>query len=181
MKDEIIIKRYADALVAYAGETCGVSKIIEDFRNLKNVILRDNPEFVEVLDNPGISYSEKSAFIEEVLGNFTKEETRQFLKLLIAKERINKLKDIIDFFLLNYEHPETIPALLKTSFPLDLDLIKEIEEKLEKKFKRKFKFYIDLDGSLMGGIKVEIGHNCLDGSVNKRIQDLRKKLIGANI
>ena len=59
---------------------------------------------------------------------------------------------------------------------MDLELIREIKNNLEDKFKKKFKLYINLDGSLLGGIQVVIGNTVLDGSVRRRLDDLKEKL-----
>jgi F-type H+-transporting ATPase subunit delta len=80
-----------------------------------------------------------------------------------------------------YAHLGETEAVLKTSFPLDLDLIKEIKEKLEKKFNRNFRFYIDLDGSMLGGVQVIIGNTIIDGTVVRRLSDLREKLLTVRV
>ena len=38
------------------------------------------------------------------------------------------------------------------------------------------RFYIDLDGSLLGGVQVVIGNTIIDGSVRKRLDELKEKL-----
>ncbi len=67
-------------------------------------------------------------------------------------------------------------VLLRTAFPLELDLIKKIEVVLRKRFKQDLRFYIDLDGSLLGGVQVVIGNTIIDGSVVKRLDELKGKL-----
>ena len=66
--------------------------------------------------------------------------------------------------------------MLKTAFPLELDLIRRIEAALKKKFKQDLRFYINLDGSLLGGVQVVIGNTIIDGSVKKRLEGLRERL-----
>ncbi len=176
MKDEIIVKRYAEAFVGFAKETPGLEKALEDFLNIKN-ILRDNPDFLGLLENPAVAYAEKCAFIDQVLTEGFSQETRQFLKLLVEKERVDKLGDIAEFLRMHYAHSGAKTVVLRTAFPLDLELIKEIEDRLEKKYNSKFKFYINLDASLLGGLKVEMGHRWLDGTVRKGLEELRKNLM----
>jgi len=66
--------------------------------------------------------------------------------------------------------------LLKTSFPLEPDLIQLIREGLERKFQRKLKLQSKLDRNLLGGVKVIMGNTVIDGSVRKRLEGLREKL-----
>ena len=77
---------------------------------------------------------------------------------------------------MSYLYGQRTRALLKTSFPLELDLIRLIIERLEKKFQRKLKLYIELDGNLLGGVKVIMGNTVIDGSVRKRLEGLKTKL-----
>ena len=76
-----------------------------------------------------------------------------------------------------YTHQGQLDVLLRTAFPLELEVIEKIELALKKKFKQNLKFYIDLDGSLLGGVQIVFGNTIIDGSVKKRLVDLKEKLI----
>ncbi len=175
LKDRIVVKRYAEAFWGYAKNTIGPEVCLKDLRNLR-AIMRDNPEFKQFLDNLDMAYSEKCNFIDKVLGGDFSKEIKQFLKLLLEKERIDKLTDIIEYLRVIYSHEGEAEVLLKTSYALDVDLIKKIEVGLEHKFKKKFRFYIDLDGSLLGGVQVIIGNTVIDGSIRRRLDELKEKL-----
>ncbi len=180
IKDKILVKRYAEAFMAFAKETIGKDKALEDLKNLRNVIISDNPEFLELLRGMEISYSEKCEFLDNVLNEDFAEETKQFLKLLVEKGRIDEITDIAEYLRITYAYGEE-EALLKTSFPLDLELIKEIEDKLESKFNKKFKFFIELDANLLGGVQVVIGNKIIDGSVRNRLEGIRQTLRKAQV
>ncbi|MBI4981816.1 MAG: ATP synthase F1 subunit delta [Candidatus Omnitrophica bacterium] len=180
VKDEIVVKRYADAFIGYAKENIGLERAVEDFKNLKTVI-RDNPEFFSLLCGMALGLGEKFNLLEKVLGADFSQETKNFLKLLLDKERIDKLLDIAEYIRVTFSHAGEEDVLLRISFPLDLETIKKIEDTLEKHFNKKFKFYIDLDGSLLGGIQVVIGNTIIDGSVKRRLVDLKEKLMTARV
>jgi len=95
----------------------------------------------------------------------------------LEKKRIDKIVEIADYVRVAYAHLGETEAILRTSFPLELDVIRQIKERLEKKLARKIRFYINLDGSLLGGVQVVIGNTILDGSVRKRLNDLKEKLL----
>lgn len=174
-KDQIVVKRYAEAYVGFAEKGLGLDKIIQDFTNLKN-ILQDNLEFQAFLEGRGIAHTKKCELIDKVLQEDFSGELRQFLKLLLEKGRVDKILDIAEYVRARYSHGGRAEALIKTAYLLNPDLIKLIQEKIEKKFQKKFKFYIDLDGSLLGGIQVIIGNTVIDGSVRKRLEQLREQL-----
>lgn len=175
MRDEIVLKRYAEGFLGFAKETIGQDAAIEELKDFKAAVIHNNPEFIMFLESLEISYTEKCSFIDKVAVDFSG-ELKQFLKLLVEHGRINKLEDIIEYIRLKLSHGEEVDALLKTSFPLEIELIKKIKRVIENKLKKKLKLYIDLDGSLLGGIQVVIGNTIIDGSVSKRLFELRQKL-----
>ena len=86
------------------------------------------------MEAPVVTLLEKNAFINKFFGEGFSEEFRQFLKLLLKKNRIDKLWDIAEYVRIVYSHGKKARALLKTSFPLDLELVQLIIESLERKF-----------------------------------------------
>ena len=99
-----------------------------------------------------------------------------FLKLLLDKKRFDIFPDAAEYLRAKYSHHGQVDVLLKTAFPLELDLIKKIEEVLKNKLKKNLRFYIDLDGDLLGGVQVIIGNTIIDGSIRKRLEELKHKL-----
>jgi len=176
MRERLVVKRYAEAFMDFSKNTIGLERAVADFKGLK-LLMQGNPGFQEILNSLDVSQAEKFNFIDKVLGVDFSQEFRQFLKLLLEKKRVDKIVDVADYVRVAYAHLGETEAILRTSFPLDLDLIQEIKDRLEKKFNRKFRFYIDLDGSMLGGVQVIIGNTIIDGSVRKRLGDLKEKLL----
>ena len=180
IKDKALVSRYAEAFFSLARTHCGQEKALKDLVIVKNVI-RDHPDFEQLLNNPEISYGEKCGIIDRVLEDGLSDEIRNFLKLLLEKKRFDIFLDAAEYLRAKYSHAGQVDVLLKTAFPLELDLIKKIETALKNKLKRKLRFYIDLDGSLLGGVQVIIGNTIIDGSLNKRLEELKEKLVTVNL
>jgi len=176
IKDKAVVSRYAEAFLSFARANCGLDKALEDLVIVKNTI-RDNPDFEELMNNPEISYIEKCTIIDEVIKDGLSDDIRNFLKLLLEKKRFNIILEVAEYLRAKYSHQGQVDVLLKTAFPLELDLIKRIEDALKNKLKKNLRFYIDLDGSLLGGVQVVIGNTIIDGSVKKRLDELREKLV----
>jgi F-type H+-transporting ATPase subunit delta len=181
MISTLIAKRYAQVFMEFAEKSIGIPKAIEELRNLKDVVMAENPEFLPFLQRVDITFSEKVAFIDAVLGAEFSGELKEFLRLLLKKKHIGALSDIISCAWSAYAHPNQTAAVLKTSFPLDLDVIAAIEEKLEARFQKKFKFYIDWDANLLGGVQVVIGNKIIDGSVRGRLDELKSQLMTVRV
>jgi F-type H+-transporting ATPase subunit delta len=175
IKNEVLVNRYAEAFLNFARANCGSAKVLEDIAVVKKIV-RDNPSFGDLMNNPEISYSEKCTIIDEVIRDGISDEMRDFLKLLLDKKRFNILLDVAEYLRTKYSHGGQVDVLLKTAFPLDLEVIAKIQDALKKRFKQNLRFYIDLDGSLLGGVQVVIGNKIIDGSIRKRLEELRDKL-----
>ncbi|MFA5144777.1 MAG: ATP synthase F1 subunit delta [Candidatus Omnitrophota bacterium] len=175
MKDAIIVRRYSEAFLRYAEKPLQKEAVLGCFKQVKDVFRKD-PEMWDFFTAPQITFTEKSDFIDGFLCKDFPEEFRNFLKLLIERQRIDKFMEIAEYIRLKYVRAQKAEAVIKTSFPIELDQIQLIKEALERKFKRGFKLYIELDGSLLGGVQVVIGNTIIDGSVRKRLDELKEKL-----
>ena len=140
-------------------------------------VFEDNPDFREFLESLEITTKEKFDIIEKVLSDNFSEELRNFLKLLWEKGRIRLFLDIAEYARINYSHGVEQDALLKTSYPLDTEIIERLKDVLESKLEKRLHLYIELDPELLGGVSVQVGNMIIDGSVRKRLEDLRAKLI----
>ena len=175
MRQKVIVERYAEAFVEYNSKAGGIDGTVREFKNLRKVI-RDNPRFLRFLDNPGITEQEKFDFLDVTLKNSFSEEMRNFLKILVEKKRMGALVEITDYIRVKYSHGDVMDALIKTSYPMDTDLLKKLKEKLEAKFNKKLNVYLELDPTLLGGVKVTVKNTVLDGSLRHYLEAMRDRL-----
>lgn len=180
MINKIVVLRYAEAFIEYAATTIGVEKAASDFDNLKE-IMRESPEFLDFMKSPEINILEKNSLIDKALTGAITDETRNFLKFLLEKKRIDRLEEIVNYIRVKYSRTGEIDAVLKISYPLDIDLIQKIKTRLQEKFNKQFKLFIELDGNLLGGVQVIIGNTVIDGSIRRRLDDLKEKLLTARV
>ncbi|MDD5166795.1 MAG: ATP synthase F1 subunit delta [Candidatus Omnitrophica bacterium] len=175
MKNRIITKRYAEAFVEYAKDTFGVEQCIEQTKKLKNIIT-DNPDFLNILLNLGITNSEKYEFLDQVLAGSFSPQLLHFLKLIIEKRRSALLVDMLDYIRVNYSHGEAVEVILRSAYLLDLEYVREIKEKLEAKLEKKLHFNFQIEPALLGGVQVMIGNTLIDGTLKRRLDELRDDL-----
>jgi F-type H+-transporting ATPase subunit delta len=180
IKDRPLVIRYAEAFVSVARKETGLTAALSDIRAVKDLI-RDTPEFEEFLGSSDITSYEKTRLIEKVLVSEISEVTLNFLKLLLEKKRIALFSDIAEYLRLTYAHEGEEEVVLRMSALLDMELLKDLERKLSSIHSKKLKFYIDLDGSLLGGVQVVIGNTIIDGSVRRRLLDLKEKLHNSEV
>lgn len=177
MRTNTAIRRYSSAYIEYSKETIGAEDAVKELNVLKKVI-DDCPDFRDFLNDPEIAEGEKDVFIDDVMSRSFSQELLSFLKLLIRKRRINLLADIIDY-LNTICGPEGIAnVIIKTAHIMDNESANAVKEKLKAKFGEKANFVLQVDPSLIGGIKVEAGNYVIDGSVRRCLNEMGGLLYG---
>ena len=171
---------YAEGFFEYASQTIGFDKALSEILALKDTF-RENPDLKSFLENPAILSREKSEMIEKIFADGFSQEARDFLKLLLKNGRIEKFHDIAEYARVKYSHGKEVDAVISASYPLDLDILESLKSVLEKKLHKKLHLYSDLDTDLLGGVKVTIDNIVLDGSVKKRLEDMREKLMAVRV
>jgi F-type H+-transporting ATPase subunit delta len=180
MKNRLIANRYAEAYIEFAQAKIGLARCIDDMKSLRN-LMRETPDFTHFLRAPEIPRPEKGALIDRVLGGLLAEETRTFMKYLLAKGRIDVLADVAEYVRVVYSHGQVVDVVLRTTFPLELDVIEKIKARVEVISRKKANLYLELDPDLLGGVQILIGNTIIDGSVRNRLLQLKKQMLQAKV
>ncbi|MBF0485223.1 MAG: ATP synthase F1 subunit delta [Candidatus Omnitrophica bacterium] len=180
MRDRTLVTRYAQAYVTFALPKIGLPQIVEDMKSLRGV-LREHPEFQHFLETPEVPQPDKARVIDHVMSEGFHLETREFLKYLISKKRINRIVDITDYIRVVYSHGEVVDAVLRTTFPVELDIVEAIKNKLAARLGKKINLYLELKPELLGGIQIVIGNKIMDGSIRHKLEELRKQLLKVQV
>ncbi len=180
MRDSLVAKRYADAYMEFAGPKIGPQRCAEDMKDL-GALIRQTPELQHFLFAPGIPRSKKAALLDKVLADILAEETRTFIKFLIVKGRIAALDEIMKYIRIVYSHGNVVNVVLRTSMPLDLDVVGRIKAQVEIFARRQSKLYLELDPALLGGVQIFVGNTMIDGSVRNRLLQLKKQLLQTKV
>ncbi|MDD4878931.1 MAG: ATP synthase F1 subunit delta [Candidatus Omnitrophica bacterium] len=181
MSDRTAAKRYAEGFLAFAKETIGAKKGLEEIISLGEV-LNKNSELSKFLENPEITYAEKSGFVDTAFKSFLSAETREFIKLIIEKRRSEEALDIAEEAKEFYRREMGIErAVIKSAKPLPQEIIRRIKDGLEGKFEKKLEFEITTDPGLLGGIQVTVGNIVIDGSLKRKLYELKEYLMESKV
>ena len=180
MKNKLAAKRYAEAYIEFAQTKIGIARCVDDMKSLRTV-MRETPDFLHFLRAPEIPVHEKGALIDRVLGQVLAEETRTFIRYLLVKGRIDLLDGVTDYVRVVYAHGEVVDVLLRTTFPLELDVVERLKARVEEISRKKANLYLELDPDLLGGVQIVIGNTIIDGSVRNRLLQLKKQMLQAKV
>jgi F-type H+-transporting ATPase subunit delta len=177
MSDRRVAKRYAEGFLAFAKDTIGAKNGLEELIRLGE-ILEKSPDLLKFLKNPEISYSQKAEFIEKTFKGLFSEETREFIKLVVEKHRSEEAADIAqEARELYYTEMGIERAVIRSARPLSPELLNIIKDRLEEKSGKKLEVETDVDPDLIGGIQAIVGHVVIDGSIKRKISELREHLM----
>ena len=102
---------------------------------------------------------------------------QNFLRLAIENRRLVALPEIASQFrALKNAQGGTADAIVHSAFPIEAAALADLSGTLEKRFGRKLNVSVEIDASLIGGVRVVVGDEVLDTSVKARLEQMKAAL-----
>ncbi len=179
---KLISKTYGDALLEIAKEEKKVDLLLEEVTAVM-AILKDNPEFSKLMNNPRISVDEKQTVMSNVFEGRISNELMGFFSMIVNKGRYDHIDEILTYFQDEVKKIKGIGVAYVTT-PLELSDAqkKNIEKKLlETAGFKQMEMHYDIDSELVGGMRIRIGDRVVDSSIHTKIlkmqQDMMKVMV----
>ncbi|MDB5884926.1 MAG: synthase subcomplex delta subunit [Polaromonas sp.] len=169
-----IARPYADALFKAQGSDLAATAVWLD----KLAAVAQNAQLLQFADSPKVQVDQVFDVIAGVAGDPLPAAARNFLRLVIENGRLSALPEIASQFRsLKNVAGGTTDAIVFSAFAMDEQAIGEVSAVLEKRFGRKLAVKVELDPSLIGGIRAVVGDEVLDTSVKARLEQMKMALI----
>jgi F-type H+-transporting ATPase subunit delta len=168
-----IARPYAEALFkAQASDLAGTAAWLDEL-----AAVADNDQLQQFADNPRVTEAQVFELISGVVRTALPEAGKNFLRLVIENRRLAALPVVAQQFraLLNAQSG-TADAVVHSAFPIEAAALAELSSTLEKRFARKLQVSVQLDETLIGGIRVVVGDEVLDTSVKARLEQMKAAL-----
>ena len=128
-----------------------------------------NPAIRELLGDPNVTSDQLYGVIAGAAGDMPG-EAQNLVRVLIENGRVGVLPEVRDLFVaLKHEREGVVDAEIASAFPLEAAQLATLVNDLEARFKRKVKPQVAVDQDLIGGIKVIVGDEVIDGSVRGKL------------
>ena len=172
----VVASRYAEALFQVGEEENLTDKLYQELSEIVNLI-EINQDLFSILKSPVISKKEKINIIDYVFENKININVKNFLKILVERNRISSIKDIASSYkeLLN-EKNNILEGIAITAIPMKKEEIKKLEEKLSQKYNKNVTLENKVDKSILGGVLVRLGNEEIDGTVKTRLSKVKEQL-----
>ena len=174
---KLISKRYAVALFDLAKETNKVDEFNAQVQFIFDSI-KDNNEFLVVLNHPTVSVAEKFSLFENVFKDNVSEEILGLISIIVNKNRETEILNILETFLnLVKEYKGITTAFIYSATQLSDSQLSAIKEKLSKKLNKDVIIKAYIQPELIGGMLINVDGKVIDNSIKKSLADIKKSLI----
>ncbi|AQS51838.1 MAG TPA: F0F1 ATP synthase subunit delta [Paenalcaligenes hominis] len=136
-----------------------------------------HPEVSEVLTTPGITNQQRYELFTGLMKTPLTDKARNFLELLIDNGRLTVVPNIYEEFeALKHQLEGSELAQITSAFELSPEQLNKLVSALEKKFGLKLIPEVTVDAALIGGVRVMVGDQVLDTSVQAQLARMRDTL-----
>ena len=168
-----IARPYAEALFkAAAADTASASVWLDEL-----AAVAANEQLRQFADSPQATPEQVLGVIAGVLKTKLPSMAENFLRTVIDNGRLAVLPEIAQQFReLKNAQRGAFDAIVYSAFEMDSSALAELSGVLEKRFARKLNLQVELQPELIGGIRVVVGDEVLDASVQARLQQMKVAL-----
>jgi len=168
-----IARPYAEALFkSQASDLAGAAAWLDEL-----AAVAADPQLLQFADSPKVADAQVFDVIAGVVRGALPEAAKNFLRLVIENRRLAALPEIAgQFRALKNAVGGSADATVYSAFPIDGAALADVAATLEKRFGRKLNVKVEIDASLIGGIRVVVGDEVLDTSVKARLEQMKVAL-----
>ena len=168
-------RRYAQAVFAIALEQGEPDRWLDDLALLADAMAND--EFANFLDAPQLTLSQKTATIQESLGDSVSGLALNLISLLASRNSARLLPSIAESYqqMLD-EHNGVERAEIVSAVPLSGEQQARIEDTLKSLVGSEITATSRVEPQILGGFVARVGDKVIDGSTRTRLDELRREL-----
>jgi F-type H+-transporting ATPase subunit delta len=170
---------YARSLFEMADEQGKRATVESCLGELEDILesARENPRFGEFLASRVLPTKERSESIEKIFKGRISDLTLRFLQVVNEKGRLSHLPAIVAAYDRTVQEKfGRVEVDVYTASPISTEELRMIRERLQAALGKEPIVHPYTDGSMLGGIRMQIGDRLIDGSLSTRLRRLRDKL-----
>ena len=179
MRDETVARSYAEALFELAQRHEGLEVYGEGIATVAS-LLDENPSFRLFLETPRVDAEDKKAVVRKAFDGKLAPDLVSFLLVTIDKRRQRLLREIARAYaLLVDEHMNRTHVEVTVARRLDDASLREVAERLTGLLGKTAIPHQRVKPEILGGVVVRAGDTIFDGSLRRRLDRMRRRLVAA--
>ena len=166
----------------YAQAAFEVAQQMADLKGWSEVLLSlaesiGHAEVRAVITNPRVVKAQIEKLMEDLLGGQAKAQQRNFVRVLVANQRLLLLPEIVAIFeTLRAEAEKTVNVVVDSAFELSVAQQEKIVIALKVRMGHEIKLVCKVNKELLGGVVIRVGDKVIDGSARTRLGEMANAL-----
>jgi F-type H+-transporting ATPase subunit delta len=141
-------------------------------------LLEDSPELRNALGDPGRSTEDKRSLLRGLLENRTLVSTLRLVEQAVAGTHRTIALAVEEYQKVAAAVQDERVATVRSARPLSDSDQDRLRTALKRQYDRDIHLNLVVEPELIGGMRVEIGDDVIDGTVASRLDDARRRLAG---
>lgn len=170
-----VARPYAEAAFQAALERKSLAAVHEALQVLAAIAA--DPQMRSAISNPKVTAAQKKELFDSVAGARLDEVSRNLVAILVDNHREVLIGSIAEQFdELKREHDRVLRARITSARPLDDQQRADIVSAIEKRYGKKVEAELDVDPTLLGGARVQVGDQVIHASVRDALAQMAAAL-----
>lgn len=179
MKLDKLSKQYAETLFNVATQF-GSEKSVKDSLSLVKNTIKGSPEFKAFLLSKRIDKVQKATAVQQILGDRCDIIVSKFIGLVSDVNLIKLFQSLCKAYNSKFvEAMNIVEVTAHVSSHLTSEESSEIKSSLESALGMSTELNVNVDPSLIGGIKLRVGNKFMDASIQNQLDKMRQSLLEA--
>jgi F-type H+-transporting ATPase subunit delta len=140
-------------------------------------LVASNEQVLACMRDPNLSANRMTEVFVSMCGDNLSADAKSFVQVLASNNRLALLPEIRDLFeQAKHQREGVLDVQITSAHPLEEFQLGNLVGHLESKYKRKVNPTVSVDKELIGGVKIAIGDEVIDGSVRGKLSAMRAAL-----
>jgi F-type H+-transporting ATPase subunit delta len=168
--------RYAAAILEVARAEDAVERVTDELFRFSRALV-ESDRLRQTLSDIALPAEKRQAIVEDVLGPRAHSLTTSLVSFIVAAGRARSLPDIIERTVERAAaEREREMAEVRSAIPLDDDQQARLARALSDALGKQVEVRVVVDKAVMGGLVARVGDTVIDGTVRRRLDQLREAL-----
>ncbi len=164
--------------VVKGAEKAGQADTLEDELFGFGRLVTENPQLRDALSDPARSHEDKNALLRSLLEGRATSATIRLAEQAVSGSHRTVSVAIDEYQKVAARNRDRLGAPVRVARELDGDERRRLEDALGRQYDKPVHLNVVVDPEVVGGVKVEIGDDVIDGTVASRLDEARRRLAG---
>lgn len=175
-----IARRYAEAIFDIALKQHTLERTLEDVQGIATLFSKHTLAYL--LREPKVPWQRKETVLRKFLGEHVLPTSLNLALLLVQRGLVDLTSNIayeLRQMILDYNNQAEAEVI--TAAPIDELHLNLVRRALERRTAKTVLVHTKIDPTILGGVVARVGDQIIDGSVQQRLQTLKRQLLNGTV